>query len=137
MGKSLRLPRSFRSTTRVLATAALIHLSLLTHASVHGSDAERNLVMSLFWNYVISSICHGLECLLQIAPIFLTLGFMMLLQRVRSLEDELERLRGAAAAGDNRARTISSGSGNDPGESIRSLLDGFSPIYLHLCSRSS
>ena len=80
--------------------------------------------MSLFWNYVISSICHGLECLLQIAPIFLTLGFMMLLQRVRSLEDELERLRGAAAAGDNRARTISSGSGNDPGESI-------SPIYLH------
>ena len=87
--------------------------------------------MSLFWNYVISSICHGLECLLQIAPIFLTLGFMMLLQRVRSLEDELERLRGAAAAGDNRARTISSGSGNDPGESISSLLDGFSPIYLH------
>ena len=58
--------------------------------------------MSLFWNYVISSICHGLECLLQIAPIFLTLGFMMLLQRVRSLEDELERLR-SAAAGDNRA----------------------------------
>ena len=76
--------------------------------------------MSLFWNYVISSICHGLECLLQIAPIFLTLGFMMLLQRVRSLEDELERLRGAVA-GDNRARTISSGSGNDPGESISSL----------------
>ena len=37
-----------------------------------------------------------------------------MLQRVRSLEDEMERLRGAAS--DNRARTISSGSGNDPGE---------------------
>ena len=59
-------------------------------------------------------IDHGLWYLLQITPIFLTLGFMMLLQRVRSLEDELERLRGAA--GDNRARTISSGSSNDPGE---------------------
>ena len=40
--------------------------------------------------------------------------FLLLLQRVRSLEDEMERMRGAAS--DSRARTISSGSGNDPGE---------------------